>query len=467
MNKNDEKNTTVKMTTPLGEINLDMLEYHEANKIARNHVNPEDFSVARKTVRDFLGAEDKIDVRYWENKLGSLVKMHLDVHFSDATLVKEFDFDGNLQTDATYSSIYLGEKGYARFMARGWRFYVRNVASGEEKFALHSSVDSDGDQRITVITDTNGRGLEIIEELMDSFYANGPLNGGFFDIQYNFMKRNQRTNELMAWNPRIKETLERDVLNFIKVMPILKENGLPNSRGIILSGPPGTGKTMIAKSMASETEATTILISAEMIQQRNDIKSAFRLARKLAPTLIIIEDIDTAGTVSRRFADHPILGEYLQAMDGIEANEGVVVLATTNHTENIDPAISDRPGRFDRIIEVPLPDVNQRINILSNLLAKMPTDNISFRLGTEGYFGNETISRIGREAKHLSGAWIREIVHTAFIFATYDGRTSIHANDLKAALKDVKERRGLAYKSTPNLEHNYLESDSDLNNLFI
>jgi ATP-dependent 26S proteasome regulatory subunit len=204
-----------------------------------------------------------------------------------------------------------------------------------------------------------------------------------------------------------------------------------------------------------------------MIQQRNDIKSAFRLARKLAPTLIIIEDIDTAGTVSRRFADHPILGEYLQAMDGIEANEGVVVLATTNHTENIDPAISDRPGRFDRIIEVPLPDLNQRINILSNLLSKMPTDNISFGLRNKNFFGNETISQIGRDAKHLSGAWIREIVHTAFIFATYDGRSSIRADDLKAALMDVKERRGLAYKSTPNLEHNYRESDSDLNNLFV
>ena len=66
MNKNDEKNTTVKMTTPLGEISLDMLEYHEASKIARNHVNPEDFSVARKTVRDFLGAEDKILDLAWD-----------------------------------------------------------------------------------------------------------------------------------------------------------------------------------------------------------------------------------------------------------------------------------------------------------------------------------------------------------------------------------------------------------------
>ena len=467
MNMNDENNTTVKMNTPIGEISLDMLEYHEANKLAKNHVSPQEFSIARKTVREFLGTEDKVDFRYWESKLGSLIKMHMDDHFADATLLKEFEFDGALQTDAIYSSIFLGEKGYARFMASGWRFYVRTTESGEEKFAVNSSVDSDGDQRLTVITSTEGRGLEIIEELMDSFYESGPLNGGFFDLQYNFLKRHQKTNELMAWNPHIKTALERDVLNFIKVMPILKENGLPNSRGIILSGPPGTGKTMIAKSMASETEATTILISAEMIQQRNDIKSAFRLARKLAPTLIIIEDIDTAGTVSRRFADHPILGEYLQAMDGIEANEGVVVLATTNHTENIDPAISDRPGRFDRIIEVPLPDAEQRINILANLLAKMPTDNLTFGLGTKDFFGNETISEIGRDAKHLSGAWIREIVHTAFIFATYDGRDAISAKDLRAALKDVKERRGLAYKSTPKLEHNYREGDSEVNSLFI
>ena len=101
-------------------------------------------------------------------------------------------------------------------------------------------------------------------------------------------------------------------------MPILRKNGLPNSRGIILSGPPGTGKTMIAKSLAAKSNVTTILISAEMINQKNEVKSIFRLGRKLAPTLMIIEDIDTAGTVSRRFTDHPILGEYLQAMDSME-----------------------------------------------------------------------------------------------------------------------------------------------------
>ena len=90
---------------------------------------------------------------------------------------------------------------------------------------------------------------------------------------------------------------------------------------------------MYAKSLAAEAETTTILISAEMIQNMHDVK-AYLLARRLSPTLIIIEDIDTAGTVSRKFTDHPILGEYLQAMDGMETNNGVVVLATTNHREH-------------------------------------------------------------------------------------------------------------------------------------
>ena len=109
-----------------------------------------------------------------------------------------------------------------------------------------------------------------------------------------------------------------------------------------------------------------------MIQNRHDVKAAFKSARRLSPTLIIIEDIDTAGTVSRKFTDHPILGEYLQAMDGMETN-GVVVLATTNRTENIDPAISDRPGRFDRIITKFLCLTAQRKEIIQNLMRNMPT----------------------------------------------------------------------------------------------
>jgi ATP-dependent 26S proteasome regulatory subunit len=201
---------------------------------------------------------------------------------------------------------------------------------------------------------------------------------------------------------------------------------------------------MYAKSLAAEADTTTILISAEMIQQRHDIKSAFKLARRLSPSLIIIEDIDTAGTVSRKFTDHPILGEYLQAMDGMEPNNGVVILATTNHTENIDPAISDRPGRFDRIIEVPLPDKNQRKEIIQNLLRNMPTKSPS----------GKVVDKIATGSKGLSGAWIRELVQTAMIETISDGREEMEPSDLEAGLKDVLQRRGMAYKPTPGLNDN-------------
>jgi len=423
--------------TPLGNLEIDLEEYESAKKRAKSIVNPPEFSLARRMTRTFIGGEDMMDYRYWGNNLGSLIKLHLDSFYSSKDLVKEFDLDGKMETQATYGNLQLGDEGSKRFIQSGYRFYERDG----ERFTIILSMDDDGDQRIVFITREEGRGLELLDELEEDFYANGPLNGAFFDMSYNFMKRSDMVDELLAWNPVIRKQLRKDVLDFLRLMPILSERGLPNSRGIILSGAPGTGKTMYAKSLAAEAETTTILISAEMIQQRHDVKSVFKLARRLSPALIIIEDIDTAGTVSRKFNDHPILGEYLQAMDGMESNNGVVILATTNHTENIDPAISDRPGRFDRIIEVPLPDKNQRKEIIQNLMRNMPTKIHS----------GKAIDKIASKSKGLSGAWIREVVQTAMIEAISDERSEIDVCDLENGLKDVLQRRGMAYKPTPGL----------------
>ena len=423
--------------TPLGNIEVDLEEFESAKKRAKSIVNPPEFSLARRMTRAFIGGEDKMDFRYWNHNLGSLIKLHLDSFYSSTDLVKEFDLEGKLETQATYGNLQLGDEGSKRFIQSGYRFYERDG----ERFTIILSMDDDGDQRIVFITREEGRGLELLDELEEDFYSNGPLNGAFFDMSYNFMKRSEMVDELLAWNPSIRKQLRKDVLDFLRLMPILSERGLPNSRGIILSGAPGTGKTMYAKSLAAEAETTTILISAEMIQQRHDVKSVFKLARRLSPALIIIEDIDTAGTVSRKFTDHPILGEYLQAMDGMESNNGVVILATTIHTENIVPAISDRPGRFDRIIEVPLPDKNQRKEIIQNLMRNMPTKIHS----------GKAIDKIASKSKGLSGAWIREVVQTAMIEAISDERCEIDVCDLESGLKDVLQRRGMAYKPTPGL----------------
>ena len=429
--------STFTVKTPFGKFEVDLEEFETKKKAAKEKVNPPNFSLARKMTREFIGGEDHMDFRYWNNNLGSLIKLHIDNFYSSKDLVKEFDLEGKMETQATFGNLQLGDQGSKRFIQSGYRFYERDG----ERFAIIVSQDQDGDQRIVFITNTEGRGVELLDELEDDFYANGPLNGAFFDMSYNFMKRSEMVDELLAWNPSIRSQLKKDVLDFLRLMPILGKRGLPNSRGIILSGAPGTGKTMYAKSLAAEAETTTILISAEMIQQRHDIKTVFKLARRLSPALIIIEDIDTAGTVSRKFTDHPILGEYLQAMDGMESNNGIVILATTNHTENIDPAISDRPGRFDRIIEVPLPDKNQRKQIIQNLLRNMPT-----KVHT-----GKGLDRIASKSKGLSGAWIREVVQTAMIEVISDERIEIEVTDLEFGLKDVLQRRGMAYKATPGL----------------
>lgn len=432
------KTTDFSITSPIGEFSMDFREFEIARINTQKELNPASVNYARKMIREFLGAEDRADHRYYGETLGALIKFHLDKEFSECELIKEFRLEGKIEIEAVYSNITIQNSNNVRYLEGGIRFYQNE----NEKFVvICSTCEFDSDEKITIISGTEGRGLELIEQLETSFYQTGVLKNAFFDMRFNFINRSDIVNQLIAWNEDVRKQLDKDVLEFLKAMPILRENGLPNSRGIILSGPPGIGKTMMAKSIAAQANVTTILISAEMIQAKNEIKNAFKLGRKLAPTLMIIEDIDTAGTVSRKFTDHPILGEYLQAMDGMEANDGMVILATTNHTENIDPAISDRPGRFDRIIEIPLPNSKQRLKIMENILLKMPSETIP----------RTTLTEISRKSEGLSGAWVREIVQSAFIEAIYQGRESLNAKDLQEGLADVLKRRGMAYQSTPNL----------------
>ena len=436
--KQENNDTKFTINSPIGDVSVDMLEYEAAKKSAKKQVNPPELSLLTQKVQKFLGGQEETDFIYFRPRLGSLIKLHIDDEFDDYEVVKEFYLHGGIEIPAIYSNTEVANSEKKRFLQIGVRFYQNET----EKFVLVCTVDDyDRDERITIMTIEEGRGLELLQRLEDGFYAKGVLKNAFFDMEYNFISRNETVDTLIAWNDDIKKQLDKDVIEFLKIMPLLKQKGLPNSRGIILSGPPGTGKTMMAKSLATQANVTTILISAEMIQGPSQVKRAFKVGRKLAPTLMIIEDIDTAGTVSRRFTDHPILGEYLQAMDGMESNDGMLILATTNHTENIDPAISDRPGRFDRIIDVPLPNVKQRELMIQNLLTNMPSEDMS----------KSVISAVAKKSEGLSGAWLREVIQCSLIEAIYEGKEEIGVKNLEDGLVDVLKRRGMAYQPTPNL----------------
>ncbi len=447
--KEAQPSPVFKVNTPMGEMSIDMKAYADAKAAA--------FELAPKKQRSnlfdqkmftFLEApKTQRDSRYWGGHLGALMKMHLDVYLEpEYEVTEEFAIEDGILRPCMYDTIPLQGKERRRIMILGTRFYQSTV-SPEHRFIVISSVDGDGDHRLTIHIPT-GRSMNterysfdtFLDGLEEDFYQNGPLKGAFFDLKYNFIERDANIDDLLAWDPAVKQTLWNDIITFQKAMPKLKELGLANSRGVILAGPPGTGKTMIAKWLAANSNITCILISAEMITGRQDIKKCYELARKVSPTLLIIEDIDTAGALDRRASDHPLLGEFLQSMDGVVPNHGVITLATTNHSNKIDPAIADRPGRFDRIVEVGLPDKEQRFHILHQHLKSMdvaPTVN------------REAIERLAKTSDGLTGAWLREIIQSALIASISADRDLITKEDLTASLKDILKRRGMAYRITP------------------
>jgi len=451
--KQEEKEQTPDPTfvieSPYGPVSVDMKAYADA-KMAANKLMPKQprTNMFDSKMFTFLNApKTQRDSRYWKGQLGALMKMHLDQYLTpEFTVSEEFSIEDGIIRPCMYDTIPLQGKQRARIMVIGTRFY-ESKADPQLRFILISSVDGDGDHRITIHVPV-GHEMKnerydfnnFINQLEDDFYENGPLNEAFFDLKYNFIQRDTNIDALLAWDPKVKEMLWKDIITFQKAMPKLQQLGLANSRGVILAGPPGTGKTMIAKWLAAHSDITCILISAEMITGRQDIKKCYELARKLSPTLLIIEDIDTAGALDRRASDHPLLGEFLQSMDGVVPNHGVITLATTNHSNKIDPAIADRPGRFDRIVEVGLPDKEQRYHILHQHLKPLPI---------AATVNREVIERLAKTSEGLTGAWLRETVQTALISSISDDREFITKEDLIAAVKDILKRRGMAYRVAP------------------
>jgi len=270
------------------------------------------------------------------------------------------------------------------------------------------------------------------ESVETYFYEAGLLKGAHFTAGFEILK-----TEKLSWADIIidaedRHILERNLVRFIESVELFKKKGLRGSRGVLLAGPPGTGKTLACKVLMNELDTTVIYVARDTIATVGQIGDLYKLARRLAPSVVILEDIDTLGGLSRDEGDHPLLGEFLNCLAGVEENHGVVTLATTNHPEKLDWALTDRPGRFDVRLKFDYPSEKSRIAIIQKYLSPFKTKKLNLK-------------DLGKRTEKFSGAYLQEIVQLAFMFAHeecgYCDEPTITQNHLNDSLKQIEGHR--------------------------
>ena len=238
----------------------------------------------------------------------------------------------------------------------------------------------------------------------------------------------------VAGEDEAKESLQ-EIVNYLHDPSQYREIGASMPKGILLVGPPGTGKTMLAKAVAGEANVPFFSISgSEFVEMfvgmgASKVRDLFKQAKEKAPCIVFIDEIDAIGKkrdgqVGGNDEREQTLNQLLTEMDGFEGNNGVIILAATNRPESLDPALT-RPGRFDRRIPVELPDLQGREAILKVHAKKIKVaDQVDFH-------------QIARMASGASGAELANIVNEAALRAVRNGRKYATQADLEESIEVV------------------------------
>ena len=267
--------------------------------------------------------------------------------------------------------------------------------------------------------------------------------GGGNSMMFNMGKSNAKVYVKSAEGIRFDDVAGEDeakenlteIVNYLHDPSKYQEIGASMPKGVLLVGPPGTGKTMLAKAVAGEANVPFFSMSgSEFVEMfvgmgASKVRDLFKQAKEKAPCIIFIDEIDAIGKkrdgqIGGNDEREQTLNQLLTEMDGFEGNTGVIILAATNRPESLDPALT-RPGRFDRRVPVELPDLKGREEILKVHAKKIKVaEDVDF-------------NKVARMASGASGAELANIVNEAALRAVRDGRKFATQADLEESIEVV------------------------------
>jgi hypothetical protein len=401
-------------------------------------------NIRKSDLQDFF--DDDYQTEYFNLmpiRVPIYMKCFWDVVERDYEIIKMTNYDGkHLYETSPVSYEFDVALGQKESLCIDCMVFLKSKLNNS-KIAVYIMPYNDGDSyylEMEIYFTKHGTNFkQFWNEVEEYFKTLGPLKNAIFNTKWEFVEYNEIGWEGIVLSPDKKHTIERNVINFIKNIEDYKQMRLPTSRGILISGPPGTGKTLLCETIMNEAKSTVIYVTSDSVEKTGDIKEIYKTARLLAPSIVIVEDIDTLGALDRREGgNHPLLGEFLNCLNGVGTNEGVITIATTNYPKHLDVALVDRPGRIDLRIELGLPEPELREHIFKKYLKEMKTEKLNYK-------------PIVKKSEGLSGAYIREVVMSAYLDAK--------EKDEKITQKRLEESLDLVLKMKMGVDSSISKQD--------
>lgn len=413
----------------------------DSNKIALRDKDLTEF-LKVENVSDLFSFEMSYDKEFQYLDGAYHINKFFDSKFN-ATKITSYTFDRKTRNQPSYEKLKesYNTKQFTKVPHSLYKFYIMDNL---RLVIEYNYPDIDG-YSIYVHKNDEDKLTKLLEEF-DVFYAENNLYKNkkieFKTYEaFKILPESTRKFDTIKLYDGFLEEIQENVLDILLKPEKYKKFNIPLKRGVLFSGIPGGGKTSSVDAICSELagKVTIFMVSAVSIHSTIDIESLYTTARRLAPSLIVFEDVDLLGG-NRDVGEYSnLVGELLNQLDGSEPNDMIVTVATTNHPDRLDSALSKRPSRFDRHLKFELPNQELRLEILKQYLS-------AYKITEEL---ENSLKSISHDLRECSGARIKEVVITAALIAMR------RSKDIVILTKDDIE------SSLSRLDSNFGEKGSD------